>query len=177
MKPIPGYEGYYSADKEGNIWSQPKIIECGNGFGPIEYMTKLRKLKPGLTNCGYHQVTLRKKGKSFNHAVHRLVGYTFLKLKKGLDINHKDGNKINNLLENLEVCTRSENLKHAQRIGLIRDLNGENHPTCKTPIKMKKDIELDIEKKISYLDACKKYGINRTTFYSIRNKKHWWYRS
>lgn len=177
MKEIPQYEGFYAADEKGNIWSLPRKITCWNGYKMISYTRPLKKLIPHLTQCGYLSILLCTNNKKKNESVHRLMGYTFLNLSSYLDINHKDGNKQNNHLENLEVCTRKENLQHAAKKGLIRDLKGENHPTCKTPLEMRPYIEKDIRAGISCKKACKKYEIGRATFYSIKDKTHWWYRS
>lgn len=63
-----------------------------------------------------------------NHAIHRLVAQTFNPINDDwkYDVNHKDGNKTNNRSNNLEWCTRSENIIHAVNNGLSR--YGENHP-------------------------------------------------
>jgi hypothetical protein len=58
-------------------------------------------------------------GQRLNILVHRAVAQAFLgKCPDGMEVNHKDGNKLNNRLGNLEYVTRSENLKHATRLGL-----------------------------------------------------------
>lgn len=68
-----------------------------------------------MTNSGYLQFGLDNK----NVYVHRIVYETFVGvIPKGYDINHIDGNKLNNNVSNLEAVTRSENQKHAARIGL-----------------------------------------------------------
>lgn len=67
-----------------------------------------------------------------SHAmVHRLVAITFLPVENYqlLDVNHKDGNKLNNFVENLEWCTRSQNCLHSFSIGLSKQ--GEQHPNSK----------------------------------------------
>lgn len=69
--------------------------------------------------AGYMYVTLSKKGKTKRCAVHCLVAYAFLgERPQGYEINHKDGIKKNCSLDNLEYCTKSDNAKHAWRIGL-----------------------------------------------------------
>ena len=74
---------------------------------------------PGVKSSGYHQVALYKNGKATNRSVHRLVVEAFIgKIPKGMEVNHKDGNKLNNQLDNLEIVTKSENMKHAIQMGL-----------------------------------------------------------
>lgn len=72
-------------------------------------------LKPCKTYNGYYTVTLGNK----RYKVHRLVLTTATNSSgEGLQVNHKDGNKSNNKLENLEWCTAKENTKHAEYLNL-----------------------------------------------------------
>lgn len=72
---------------------------------------------------GYKATSLTIKGKSHTQIVHRLVALTFLydTYEEGYVVNHKDGNKFNNNVENLEWVTESSNVKHARKIGLKKD--------------------------------------------------------
>jgi predicted DNA-binding protein YlxM (UPF0122 family) len=78
---------------------------------------------------GYFQVTLfDEKNRKISAKIHRLVYETFVgKIDDGKEINHKDGNKQNNSLSNLEIVSRSENIKHAFKIGLKTHV-GEHNP-------------------------------------------------
>ena len=68
---------------------------------------------------GYKQVQIMRHNKRYTKYVHRLVAECFLSNPESLpEINHKDGNKANNAVGNLEWCNRSQNLKHSYRIGL-----------------------------------------------------------
>ena len=59
--------------------------------------------------------------------VHRVIAKAFLAFESGKDfVNHKDGDKTNNAVENLEWCTRSENMEHAYKIGLKSSLGEKN---------------------------------------------------
>ena len=70
---------------------------------------------------GYMQVGLSIDGKTATRYVHGLVAEAFLGLRPtGYDVNHIDGDKANNAVLNLEYCTRSENHRHAFRIGIRR---------------------------------------------------------
>ena len=62
--------------------------------------------------------------------IHRLVAENFLEIKKGLEVNHKDGNKHNNQKSNLEWVTRSQNMKEAFRLGLVNkpNVSGDKNP-------------------------------------------------
>ena len=78
-------------------------------------------------STGYIKVGLWMDGNGTTKAVHRLVAETFLKQKIGFDVNHIDGDKTNNNVDNLEWVSRSDNMKHAYRIGLSKptDKNGK----------------------------------------------------
>ena len=68
----------------------------------------------------YKTVRLRKDGKPKTYKLHRLLAQAFLHKPEGKDhVNHKDGNKLNNSLSNLEWCTHQENMVHAYKAGLL----------------------------------------------------------
>ena len=80
---------------------------------------KPKELKQKLNDDGYPTVFLTNSGEKRSVSVHRLMGETLLERVEGKDtINHKDGNKTNNTLENLEWADRSEQMTHAYSIGL-----------------------------------------------------------
>jgi hypothetical protein len=90
---------------------------------------KVKVLKPSVTG-GYLKTMLQMdSGKYSSRYVHKFVTITFLgECKSGLEVNHKDGNKLNNSISNLEYVTKSENIKHAYDTNLINpkvgSLNG-----------------------------------------------------
>lgn len=88
--------------------------------GEIKRNGKL--LKPRLKNSGYQFVTLRVDGRRKNVYVHSLVALVFIGERPPKhDVNHKDGNKLNNHAANLEYVTRAENMRHARAHGLHRN--------------------------------------------------------
>lgn len=104
-KDIPGYEGLYKASTDGRIKSM-------GGHAP-------RVLSPALKQRGYYHLILCRSGQHGTHSVHRLIALTFLgTCPVGFDVNHKDGVKTNCSVNNLEYVSRSENHKHAYRLGL-----------------------------------------------------------
>lgn len=68
---------------------------------------------------GYVKVQLWRNGKDYTRDVHRLVAISFLGYKEGLEVNHIDGDKSNNRINNLEWCTRKENVQHSVKTGLF----------------------------------------------------------
>lgn len=102
-KPIPGFNRYHASN-----------------LGRLKSLTykntkKERLIKPALSPDGYLQtMLLDDTGKYRTWKIHRWIAHTFLGTRPtGLEINHKDGNKTNNSIINLEYCTRSANIKHS----------------------------------------------------------------
>lgn len=93
---------------------------------------KCIELKQQITQSGYSRVCLRLGTSTKNCFVHRLVAEAFLgPISDGLQVNHKDGNKLNNHLSNLECVTPKENSQHASMFGLKP--SGDRHYTRVTP--------------------------------------------
>jgi predicted XRE-type DNA-binding protein len=91
--------------------------------GRVASTTTGRYLKPGLSR-GYHSVQLSNRRRV---TVHKLVAEAFIGPRPdGCQVNHKNGIKTDNRVENLEYVTRSENMKHAHRLGL-KSNKGEKH--------------------------------------------------
>lgn len=81
-------------------------------------------MKPFLDEWGYQRISLHKNGKRNDVSIHRLVAEAFIPNPENKpEVNHKDGNKLNNNVNNLEWCTHSENILHACRTGLNNRLN------------------------------------------------------
>ena len=102
-QPVQGFEGFYEVSKTGKIRSLPR-----NGTISTKRILKQRDVR------GYMQVRLQKNGKSKDAKVHRIVAQAFIEnpLNKR-EVNHKDGNKHNNDVKNLEWATSSENQLHS----------------------------------------------------------------
>jgi len=118
MKDIDGYEGLYAVTKNGNIWSYPKPCSSRSG----KFLKQQVYVNKKNRNIPHRQllVGLWKNKKRKMCQVHRLVAKTFiLNPENKPDINHLDGNSLNNNVENLEWCTKSENIRHAIKNGLI----------------------------------------------------------
>lgn len=111
-KGIPGYEEKYQASNLGRIRS---TISWNGRY----YYKKERILVPQKNCWGRLQIDLSKNGKVKKYSVHRLVAQTFIPNPENKpEINHIDGNKLNNNIENLEWVTSKENVLHAYRTGL-----------------------------------------------------------
>jgi hypothetical protein len=115
--PIEQFKGLYEVSSLGRLKALPKTTSDGRRL-------KERIVAPFKVSGGYLQFKLYNDGFRFNINAHKLVAITFGIIfwnehsHSELQINHKDGNKENNSVSNLEPCTPSENLLHAYRTGL-----------------------------------------------------------
>lgn len=108
-KPIKDFEGIYLISSYGNIKSIPRLIPTFYGFRK----TKVRILKTRLDKDGYVLVNLSKDKSQNTYKVHRLVAAAFIENKDiKPEVNHKDKNKSNNKIDNLEWVTAKENSTH-----------------------------------------------------------------
>lgn len=113
-KDIKGYEGLYQVSDLGKIKSLAKNVKMPKG-GIRKQKEKI--LKPNIDKDGYFRVALTTNKKRKDYYVHRLVAQTFIKNTNNKNqVNHKDGNKQNNSIDNLEWCTVKENIHHAIHI-------------------------------------------------------------
>ena len=117
-KDIPEYEGLYQASNLGNIKSNDRYNTDKHGKTKF-YPGRLLKQEVSRERLpNYFRVTLSKNGETKKFFVHRLVAITFIQNPDNKPyINHIDNNGQNNLLENLEWCTHSENIKYSQEQG------------------------------------------------------------
>lgn len=102
FKDIAGYEGLYQASNYGNIKSF--------------YTNKI--IIGSITKNGYYTISLVKGKNKISKSIHRIIAATFYG-DSNLDVNHKDGNKLNNHIGNLEYVTKSQNIRHAMLNGLL----------------------------------------------------------
>lgn len=108
-KDIPGYEKYYYADTDGNIYSKDRWHNTKSG----DFFRKGTMLKPSKNNKGYLNVVLSINGKYKTEKVHRLIAKTFIPNPNNFpEINHKNEDKTDNSVLNLEWCDRIYNMNY-----------------------------------------------------------------
>lgn len=137
-KDIPGYEGYYQVSNMGRVKSVERMTPVIMTDGRSPYVRRKReeiKTTPVYGNGGYCQIMLYKcnVGKMFQ--VHRLVCIAFLPNPNGLPcVNHKNGIKTDNRLDNLEWCSYSDNLLHSIHVLGKKDNHGKQVVCIETGI-------------------------------------------
>jgi hypothetical protein len=170
-KEIKDYEGY-EVSNFGNIKSLSKKIKCKNGFR----ITKEKVLKLKKTKQGYLSIQLKNKGNHF--LIHRIVASHFIdNAKDKPQVNHINGIKHDNRVENLEWCNQSENQIHAyknklQIPSLHKRAYGENQGCSKLK---EKDIVFILQnyKRGMGVELSKLFNVSQTTILNIVNKKIW----
>lgn len=138
-KPIKGYVNY-EVSNLGNVRSKDRIVLMKNGRKRFRESKTLAK---AINNKGYLVVSIYNlRAERSVVRVHRVVAEGFVsgKTKIRNQVNHKDGNKLNNHVDNLEWCSQYENNHHAYKNKLIVQLKGENHPLAKLSISEVRDI-------------------------------------
>lgn len=124
-KDIPGFEGCYQVSNLGEVRSY---------YSKNGRLTNTPRLLNGkIDKDGYKEFHLCKAGKVTYKRLHRIVAEVFVDGDSSLQVNHKDGNKLNNRSDNLEWVTTAENINHAHKTGL--------HKGCRTKVIVENDFE------------------------------------
>ena len=128
MKDIQGYEGLYAVTDDGRVWSYPK--QRSSKFGKWMKLQLFTNTKNRNKSHSQYTVGLYKNKSRKTFQVHRLVAQTFIPNPNNLpQINHIDGDSLNNRINNLEWCDNSHNLKHAVETGLLDIHSGKQDQT------------------------------------------------
>jgi hypothetical protein len=140
-KNVIGYESLYQISNLGNVKSLQKMKKTKNKFGNVHYyLTKEKILKNTIRKDGYKCLVLVKNEIKKTVNIHRIVLASFEPNDnlKNLQVNHKDGNKANNNINNLEWTTAKENTLHAHKNNLCQ--KGMSHHKSKQIICTKTNI-------------------------------------
>jgi hypothetical protein len=160
-KDVDSWWGLYQVSNKSNVRSlDRRMIHPKTGS---EYIIKGRILKKALTR-GYETVCFKSHKKQVNLKVHRLVAMAFIENPEGKpQVNHIDGVKTNNSIDNLEWCTNTENRVHAFRTGLQSGKMGELNSMCKLTDYEVKCIKALLNKgKLKHKDIASLFGISRS---------------
>lgn len=171
-KPVPGYVGKYEVSSWGRVKSLSRVVEGKCGRGRRLYPERFKAFD---LNKGYHRVSLFKGSQRERMQVHVLVMLVFVGPKpEGMEVNHIDGNKLNNRLDNLEYCTRSENTQHALQLGLRRSMRGENNHQAVLNWDKVRAIRAALRAGgVSQKELGRRYGVDGSTIWLIWHDKKW----
>ena len=132
-KKIEGFNNVYEVSSFGRVRSSTRLVERTNPNKPTTnalYTYKEREVKAFSTNKGYLRIGLYLNGVKTNHQVHRLVSTAFINnLENKEQVNHINGIKDDNRVENLEWCTNLENFIHSVSMGKQRRCLVYKHKT------------------------------------------------
>lgn len=154
---IEGLEGIYQVSSLGRVRSLDRTIKVKSVYGTQERAYKGRVLAQRDDKDGYKRVSLTCDGKLVTFQVHRLVAEAFIPNPKNkAEVNHKDSNKKNNHLDNLEWNTRQENARH------YADSTLDRKEALMEAVRANPDA--------NYRDLMKEFGFGQSLTYKLRNK-------
>lgn len=159
---IPEYEGIY---KISNFHRVKNIVYRGK-----------QTIAKGYINAGYMCVSLTKNMIRKAGFLHKLIATVFIPNPKNFKVvNHRDGNKLNNAVWNLEWCDKSHDVKEAHRLGLSHgySMPGEKHPSSKLKSKDLKYIKKQLGLGVTQKSIAISLGVSQTLISYINNNKRW----
>lgn len=166
-KTIPDFGKQYQINLNGDIRIHPSFKEDNR----INALKAGSSVSVHTASDGYRRVNLRRSGRQGSYHIHRLLLLTFRPTKNTkLQVNHIDGNKLNNNLDNLEWCSHVDNLRHAWETGLR---------TQPCHIKLTEDQVREIRATYSKNSSLtlkslgEKYGVTLHAIHKIVTRKNW----
>ena len=162
-KNVVGFEEQYEISNLGNLRSKERFVKHWRG-GERKYKSNFKNIR--LNDKGYFRCNLKNEGKRYDFTIHKLVALAFIPNEENKPfINHKNGIKTDNRVENLEWCSASENVTHAVKNRLIK---------TKLTDEQAKEI---FNSQLSQRKLAKLFNITSSIVWRIKNKKaykHLW---
>lgn len=162
---------YHEIYDNGLVKSIDRVIETSSGKRIMK--GKFISSKPGIQ--GYPHLTINYKGIFKGFSLHRLLAICFIDNPNNYPcVNHKDGNKLNYSLDNLEWCTHVKNIRHAYKNGLTPIRKGINSKSSiLNPEKVNEILNLVKDTEISYKEIGKLYNVSSSCIGDIVKGKTW----
>ena len=164
-KDISEYEGLYQISNYGRVRSMDRLDRLGR-------KNKGRLRSGYVTKAGYRMVDLWKLGVRSKFSIHRLVMREFYG-PSDLCVNHKDSDRLNNKLENLEYCTHKQNTQHAIKTGSMTFKSGEAVWSSTLTEEQVKSIKTDLIYKMKQKDIAALFGVSKSNIANIKNEATW----
>ena len=173
MRDIKNFENYCITE-DGRVWSKPRkkrFISKWGTPGILNLGGHWRKLHNVL---GYDHINLIDEFDNIKRfQVHRLVAEAYIPNPNNLpEVNHKDGNRANNNVSNLEWCTRSENALHSTRV-LKKGIRAENGLAKLNDNQVAEIRQKFIPRKYSQRKLAKEYGVSQRAIWNILHNVSW----
>lgn len=170
-KPIAGFEGIYDISNLGRVKSLARLRRAkGNAFAPVRERIRV----PAIQREGYVCAFLCREGKSAKFYIHRLVATAFLDNPENLpQVNHIDGNKQNNRIDNLEWTTASQNCRHAIDESLYQSARGETAGNVKLTEENVREIRRLAVIGLMHKEIAELFGVGRKNITKIVNRQRW----
>lgn len=168
-KSVIGYEGLYEVSNFGRVRALYREGEYKARWGIAKMSFPAKILKICIGANGYNYLKLSKNSKHKHKLVHRLVMESFCGTSD-LQVNHKDGNKSNNNLSNLEYCTDKENKLHSTRV--LGKKVGENNKRSKLK---QCDIENIRADNRILREIAADYGVTLQAIHHVKSGKNWFH--
>ena len=166
-KDIPNYDSLYQASNWGGIRSLDRIVCDGRSLRGIN-------LRLSINDKGYLQVTLSKGGYPKTYEVQRLIARTFMENPNNLpQVNHRDGNPLNNHIDNLEFTNQTGNQIHAYELGLQLPTSGSKHGLAKLNESQVLEIREKYTKGFRSAELAKEYQVTQSNICQIIKRKRW----
>ena len=153
----------------GRVRTLDRVTKGFREGAPNSQLRKGKILSPWIGNNGYYYVTVTIASKRLKFLLHRLVASAFCDgFDPLLSVNHIDGNKLNNLPQNLEWVTLSRNTQHQWESGLV-NLRGDRHPGSKITDVQARAIRKAMHAGISATVLARAVGISVSLCYKIKD--------
>jgi hypothetical protein len=167
-KTVDGYDAL-EVSNVGRVRTLDSIRSSFRMGRPNQQLKKGGVMSPFLGNHGYLHVAPKIGKQRKKLLVHRLVAKAFVHgFFEKASVNHIDGNKLNNRVENLEWITLAENTAHQWKIGLI-DLRGEKHPSAKLKDADVEEIQRMVTEGCPIHQIATQFSVSQTLIYKIKN--------
>lgn len=159
--------GKYFCDLSGQIYSRVNV--GGRTLSSYVDPSKARPIKYSKNSRGYYTCTLTDlKGSLVYLSVHSTVALYWFGHPQGYQVNHIDGNKLNNDISNLEYVTRSENILHAYRTGLAK----KGYFVTAPKLSITQVLEIR-SSKLQNKELVKMYNVSKSCITSIKSGRSW----